>query len=80
MTAWRTTKHGNNRTHVGVPEKFTPRRVPSGPRPKTVPCPTCGAKVEEDCRSASGGITVHRDRKRMAVRKWYADQEEGTTA
>jgi hypothetical protein len=62
----------------GYAPDFRPQRAPSI-KPRVVPCPDCKAEVGDKCTNAAGEptSTVHRSRRRMAVRKI---NEEGTNA
>lgn len=42
---------------------------------RSVPCPTCGAGIEEFCLSANGRVTNHPMRRRMAIRAEFAAKE-----
>ena len=61
-------KHGMN--HYGVPDKFTPfrdRRVSA----KQVPCPICGAEIDQPCLKKDGtpGTNIHPRRRGIAIRE-----------
>lgn len=38
----------------------------------TVRCPRCGAPAGTDCSTSSGKVTLHIDRRRLAVSKHHA--------
>lgn len=60
---------GGNKAGAYAQVNFRDRPV----RSKAVPCPTCGAVVNEPCVSSTGGRGIHGSRRRMALRALNED-------
>lgn len=70
-----TNQHPHSTVYRTAPAAFKPFRDKKVPMKGVVPCPTCGAGVDEPCVTSTGRHVVHGSRRRMALRALRKAQE-----